>query len=278
MPWWLLFANRRPPGVGAADYPRRAQAAAAGKGDPKIADVMACSGPLYDRLLGPFFLAALNSDPDHRLGRARRPRPCARPWCAAGAPAIRSSPRTACRAPSSIPALKLLRRGGAQVRFERRLRGLAFAENRASPRSSSSTIRSRLSAQDMVVLATPAQIADDARAGPLSAADLQRHSQRAFQRRPAQGNAADPRRRQCDDAMAVRLPDRLSVTVSDANRFMEAPREELAATIWREVAALTGLSDATAVLARSSRSAARPSRRRPKKTPAARRAARNGAI
>jgi uncharacterized protein with NAD-binding domain and iron-sulfur cluster len=38
-------------------------------------------------------------------------------------------------------------------------------------------------------------------------------------------------------------PDRLSVTVSDANRLMDSPREQLAADIWREVAALTGLSD-----------------------------------
>ncbi|MGA2793223.1 MAG: FAD-dependent oxidoreductase, partial [Roseiarcus sp.] len=32
--------------------------------------------------------------------------------------------------------------------------------------------------------------------------------------------------------------------VSDANRLMETPREQLAADLWREVAALTGLSDA----------------------------------
>jgi uncharacterized protein with NAD-binding domain and iron-sulfur cluster len=34
------------------------------------------------------------------------------------------------------------------------------------------------------------------------------------------------------------------VTVSDANRLMDSPREQLAADIWREVAGLTGLSDA----------------------------------
>ena len=36
--------------------------------------------------------------------------------------------------------------------------------------------------------------------------------------------------------------DRLSVTVSAADRFNEAPRESLAHTIWSEVAALTGLN------------------------------------
>jgi len=36
--------------------------------------------------------------------------------------------------------------------------------------------------------------------------------------------------------------DRLSTTISCADRLMEAPREELAATIWGEVAKLTGLA------------------------------------
>ena len=37
-------------------------------------------------------------------------------------------------------------------------------------------------------------------------------------------------------------PDRLSVTISCADRLMETPRQELAETIWREVAELTGLA------------------------------------
>ena len=37
------------------------------------------------------------------------------------------------------------------------------------------------------------------------------------------------------------FPDRLSVTVSAADRFNEAPRESLARTIWGEVAALAGI-------------------------------------
>jgi hypothetical protein len=36
-------------------------------------------------------------------------------------------------------------------------------------------------------------------------------------------------------------PDRLSVTISGADRLFDTPREELAAAIWAEVAGLTGL-------------------------------------
>jgi uncharacterized protein with NAD-binding domain and iron-sulfur cluster len=36
----------------------------------------------------------------------------------------------------------------------------------------------------------------------------------------------------------------VSVTISDAERFMETPREKLAADLWKDVAALTNLPDA----------------------------------
>jgi hypothetical protein len=36
-------------------------------------------------------------------------------------------------------------------------------------------------------------------------------------------------------------PDRLSVTISNADRLIDRPRDELAAEIWREAAALSGL-------------------------------------
>jgi hypothetical protein len=38
-------------------------------------------------------------------------------------------------------------------------------------------------------------------------------------------------------------PDRISTTISGADRFIDTPREQLAADIWREVAALTNLPD-----------------------------------
>jgi hypothetical protein len=40
------------------------------------------------------------------------------------------------------------------------------------------------------------------------------------------------------------FPDRLSVTISNADRLIDRPRDELAAEIWREAAVLTGLPPA----------------------------------
>ena len=45
------------------------------------------------------------------------------------------------------------------------------------------------------------------------------------------------------------FPDRLSVTISNADRLIDRPRDELAAEIWREAAALTGLAAGSAALA-----------------------------
>jgi hypothetical protein len=38
------------------------------------------------------------------------------------------------------------------------------------------------------------------------------------------------------------FPDRLSVTISNADRLLETPREDLAALMWQEVAAITGIA------------------------------------
>ena len=49
--------------------------------------------------------------------------------------------------------------------------------------------------------------------------------------------------------MAVRLPDRLSVTISSADRLLDDRARSLRGRIWREVAALTGLAARSAALA-----------------------------
>ncbi len=54
-----------------------------------IGDVIDCRGPAYDRFLQPLLLAALNTDPHGRLGRARRRDHPRDALPAAGAPAGR---------------------------------------------------------------------------------------------------------------------------------------------------------------------------------------------
>jgi squalene-associated FAD-dependent desaturase len=240
LPWWLLVESRRVPRTRAADYLSVARLLRA-SAQARVGDAMECSGPLYERLWGPFFLAALNTDP--RGAAAVLAATILRETLARGGRACH--PLVAANGLSRAfvdPALKLLRRGGAQIRFERRLRALDFAENRvATLEFEHDSIAP--DAQDMIVLAAPAHIAatlvPELSAPQTFNAILNAHF-----------NIAPPTNAppilgvvNAKVQWLFAYPDRLSVTVSDANSLMDAPREQLAADLWREVAGLTGLSD-----------------------------------
>ena len=53
--------------------------------DATVCDSIRCDGPLYERLIHPLLLAALNIDPQRGLGRRWAPRSCARRSLAGGA-------------------------------------------------------------------------------------------------------------------------------------------------------------------------------------------------
>jgi hydroxysqualene dehydroxylase len=240
IPWWLLASSRRPPGTRIVDFLPPARLLTA-KGDPKVADVMPCSGPVYDRLFGPFLIAALNSDPPS--GSAALAARTVRETLARGGRACH--PLVAANGLSRAfvdPALKLLRRGGAQVRFERRLRALAFADDRVCALEFEHDSVA-LGAEDLVVLATPAQIATTLVPGLSAPQTFNGILNAHFDIAPPKGTPPILGVVNATTQWLFAFTDRLSVTVSDANRLMDAPREQLAADIWREVAALTGLSD-----------------------------------
>ena len=62
MPWWIFDRNRRVPGTRARDYLSILHLLRAAPG-ATISEVLDCKGPLYDRLIGPLLLAALNTAP-----------------------------------------------------------------------------------------------------------------------------------------------------------------------------------------------------------------------
>jgi squalene-associated FAD-dependent desaturase len=240
-PWWVLFEQRRAPRTRAADYLPIARLLHPARG-ARIADVVAPSGPLYARLWRPFFLAALNTAPD--AASAALAAAVMRQTLARGGRACH--PLVAANGLSRAfvdPALKLLRRAGAHVRFERRLRALEFAGARLTGLEFEHDSVA-LGAQDVVVLATPAHVA-----ATLTPAIQTPQTFNAILN--AHFSVAPPPRTppilgvvNATTQWLFAYPDRLSVTISDANRLIDAPREQLAAELWREVAALTSLSDA----------------------------------
>src|SRR5437868_12326497 len=94
-----------------------------------VGDAIPCAGTLYDRLVQPLLLAALNVDPPE--GSAGLAGAVVRETLLAGGQACR--PLIARDGLSAVlvePAVELLRAKGATIAFEHELRGLGTAGDR----------------------------------------------------------------------------------------------------------------------------------------------------
>ncbi len=238
VPWWLLDRKRRAPGTTLGEYFAPLGMFVA-RSTATVADAMSCSGPLYERLWRPVLLAGLNTDP--REGSAALAAAILRETLAAGGRACR--PLIASEGLSKAfidPALTFLGRRNGAVRFGDRLRGIRFDGARAAELDFEAGGQT-LDGDEAVVIAVPPWAARDLLPG-LDAPDEFRAIVNAHFRTP-------PPRDQPPILGVVNgliewlfaYPDRLSVTISAADRLLDRPREELAAEIWREAAVLSGL-------------------------------------
>ena len=245
VPWWVLRASRRVPGSRAIDYlaPLSILRAASGKGPGlggTIGERMECSGPLYERLWHPVLLAALNTDPrESDVGLAAT---ILRETLGAGGAACR--PLIAVGGLSAAfvdPALAYLAARGAEMRFGRRLRSLTLGEGRiAGLAFGDETIT--LAKDDAVVLALPPWVASDLLPGLAVPQSYRSIVNAHYAVVPSPGS---PLLLGVVNGLTEWLfayPDRLSVTISGADRLLDVPREELGARIWAEIASLTGLA------------------------------------
>ncbi len=69
LPWWILDPSRRVPGTRLARLSRRCCACAPLRPDARIGEVIACNGPLYERLLA----SPAAGGPQHRACHRRAP-------------------------------------------------------------------------------------------------------------------------------------------------------------------------------------------------------------
>src|SRR5580693_2171773 len=152
LPWWIFDPARRLPGTRALDYAPLARLLWARPGK-SVGETISCKGLLYQRLVEPLLLAALNIDPPH--GSAKLASAITRETIAAGGRACR--PLVAREGLGSAliePALETLQQRGAAVRLEHQLRALRFAADRVEALDfGKETIV--LSGDDAVVLAVP---------------------------------------------------------------------------------------------------------------------------
>jgi squalene-associated FAD-dependent desaturase len=241
LPWWIFAGGRRVPGTSALDYLALVRLLMV-KGDQTLGEVLACDGIVYQRLLRPVFLAALNTDPV--VGSAALAGAVVRETLAKGGHACR--PLIAAHGLGAAfidPALAYLQRKGAEVRFDHQLRAVDLADDYVRVLDFGED-KIALGKDDAVILAVPGWVAPllirDISAPKKFSAILNAH----FKITPLPGFPKILGVLNATTEWVFAFPDRISVTVSAADRFVEAEREPLARQIWSEVAALTGQNDA----------------------------------
>jgi squalene-associated FAD-dependent desaturase len=238
LPWWIFVSSRRVPGTRAADYLGAARLLRA-KEAATIGETMDCSGTLYERLWGPVLLSALNTEP--REASATLAGAVLRETLAAGGAACRPMVAKDGLGPAFIdPALKKLRELGADVRFGARLRGINFAGDRVH-RLNFGEDSVDLGEADSLVLAVPPWSAAELIPGLVAPDEFRAILNAHFKVSPPEGQPALLGMVGSLSEWLFAFHDRLSVTISGADRLMDEPAEGLARRIWAEVAAVTGL-------------------------------------
>ncbi|MFC0385121.1 hydroxysqualene dehydroxylase HpnE [Muricoccus vinaceus] len=237
LPWWIMAPHRRVPGTTARDYLALAALLRRHPGR-RIDEVMACRGPLWDRLLRPLLVSVLNTAPEE--GSADLAGAVLRESLAKGG--LASRPRIATPTLDAAfvePALARLREAGAEIRLGRRLRALGLGEGRVTGLHFADGAVP-LGPADTVVLAVPPWAAQEFLPG-LTAPDEFRPIVNAhFAIAPPPGAPTMIGLIGGTAEWVFAFPDRLSVTVSAADHLMEA--EDLPVRLWADVAAAHGLS------------------------------------
>ena len=241
LPWWVAAPSRRVPGSKTSDYLGLAGLLYP-KADARVDEAITAEGPVWTRLMEPFLLAALNTEP--KAGSAALAAAVVRETLAKGGRAYQ--PRVAEPTLSAAfvdPAIAYITAHGGDLRLGRRLRKLAFAGDRLEAVTFSDEDGPR-PVDGPVILAVPPWIAQEL-TPDLSAPDefcgiVNAH----FKLSPPPG--LEPMVGVIGGMIEwiFAFPDRISVTISAADRFLDTDRQALAEQIWAEVAKVHGLPEA----------------------------------
>lgn len=238
LPWWIFDAARRVPSTTPFDYLKLGALLAAG---PKAAveDLITCSGPLWEKMMRPVLLAVLNTEPEK--GSAKLTAAVLKETMAKGGRAYR--PRIAhpnLGAAFIEPALRFLTKNRALVHFGQRLRKIVFdGEKIAALEFPERTLA--IEPGTKVVLAVPPWVAEGLVPNLTVPNEFRAIVNAHFRVVPPPdtpkmlgviGGTAE---------WIFAFDDRVSVTVSAADWLVDRSREELAHTLWEDVAKALGL-------------------------------------
>jgi len=239
LPLWLFDKSRRVPDTTIGDYLKLAPLSWSGT-DRLVGDAIPCHGTLYQRLVQPLLLAALNVDPPE--GSAGLAGAIVRETLLAGGQACR--PLIAREGLSAVlvePAVKLLQDRGASVRLGHELRALAMSSDRVGALNFGGGDEITIGPEDCVIMAVPPRAAASLLPGLKTPTEFRAIVNAHFRYDPPPGAAPILGVIGGTVEWLFAFPQRLSVTISNGDRLVDAPREELARTIWRDVCAAAGL-------------------------------------
>lgn len=243
LPWWIFVASRRVPDTTPGDYLAALRLARAGRNDT-VADCLDPSRPAYRRFWEPLTIAVLNAGIEE--GSAKLLWPVMTEIFGRGAKAAHPLIAREGLSQSFIePALRLLDRTGATVRFNQRLRAIERGGERATALDLARE-RIVLGPEDCLILAVP----------PAPAMALLPEIKGPEETRAiVNAHFRLPRAVEDDGLPFLGLVggtahwlflrrDIASITVSAADELAEKPNEEVAAILWADTAKALGLGDA----------------------------------
>jgi squalene-associated FAD-dependent desaturase len=239
LPLWVFDEARRVPDTSLRDYLALMPLIWAGS-DKQVGNTIPCEGTLYHRLVQPLLLAALNVDPPE--GSAGLAGAIVWETLLAGGQACR--PLIARDGLSAVlvePALKLLEQKGASLQLGHELRGLTMSEGRVSELNfGDDTVA--LAPGDAVVMAVPPRSAASLLPGLKTPTKFRAIVNAHFRFDPPRdlppitgvvGGLVE---------WLFSFPQRLSITISNGDRLVDMPREELAQALWRDICKAAGIS------------------------------------
>jgi hydroxysqualene dehydroxylase len=238
LPLWVFDQARRVPDTGLLDYLALMPLVWAAQGK-LVGNAIPCRGTLYQRLVQPLLLAALNVDPPE--GSAGLAGAVVRETLLAGGQACR--PLIAREGLSAVlvePAIKLLQDKGATIQFGHELREFGLSAGAVGElRFGGDAVA--VAPGDAVVMAVPPRPASSLLPGLKTPSKFRAIVNAHFRFDPPQdippilgvvGGLVE---------WLFAFPQRLSVTISNADRLVDMPREELARAIWRDICQAAGV-------------------------------------
>ncbi len=203
LPLWVFDEARRVPDTGLLDYLALMPLIWAAQGK-LVGDAIPCEGTLYQRLVQPLLLAALNVDPPE--GSAGLAGAMVRETLLAGGQACR--PLIARDGLSAVlvePAIKLLQDKGASIQFGHELREFAMSADRVGELKFGDDSVA-VGPDDAVVMAVPPRPAAALLPGLKTPTKFRAIVNAHFRFDPPKDMPRDPRRRRRAGGVAVRVP------------------------------------------------------------------------